>query len=261
MAASRNGHLTHERPRRRQARRDRSMPTLELADFREAAYRLFSQALLYPADERIAALGDAAAELALDDAALVQFAFYADWRRVLSAVQQAAGPGAHRSLEEAHIALFGARKAGTLCPPYESAFLSPGGQPDGLQLARIEAAYSEIGLVPSRELGELPDHVTIELEFMAMLCGQEADAWEEEDTAGAVKAMRRAKRFLNGHLSVWLPAFARHVAASDEDGFYATVSETAAAFALYDRDWLAVFLEGLSGPDGTPITNGSQVMP
>ena len=259
VSASRNGHLAHPRPHRRRSRRGRSISALELADFREAAYRLFSQALLYPAGERFAALGDAAAELAQDDAALVQFAFYADWRRVLARVKEAGGES-DRHLEEQYVALFGASPGGVPCPPYESAFLSPSGQPDGLQLARIEAAYSEIGLVPSPDIGELPDHVAIELEFMAMLCGQEADAWEEENTADAVKAMRRAKRFLDGHLSVWLSAFARRLAAADKDGFYRTVSEGAAAFVLYDRDWLAVFLEGLSRPDGTPLTNGSQVM-
>ncbi|MEE9208360.1 MAG: molecular chaperone TorD family protein, partial [Gemmatimonadota bacterium] len=244
MAASRNGQLIHRQPRRRQTRRGRSIPTLELAGFREAAYRLFSQALLYPAGERLAALATATKELAQDDHVAAQFAFYGDWRRVLALV---GGVGAPRlDLEEQHVALFGASRAGPLCPPYESAFLSPSGQLDGLQLARVEAAYSVIGLVPSPDLGELPDHVAIELEFMAMLCGQEAVAWEAEDTPNAVKAMRRAKRFLDGHLSVWLPAFARRLAATDKDGFYRTVSEGAAAFVLYDRDLLAAFVDGLS---------------
>lgn len=244
MAGSRNGQLI-QRPRRRQAPRGRSMPTLELAGFREGAYRLLSQALLYPAGERLAALATATEELGQDDIALAQFAFFADWRRVLARVRDVGG-APRLDLEEQYVALFGVNKTGTLCPPYESAFLSPIGQPDALQLARIEAAYSEIGLLPSPELGELPDHVAIELEFMAMLCGQEAAAWEDDDVAGAMKAMRRAKRFLDGHLSVWLPGFARQLALADKDGFYRTVSQGAAAFVLYDRDLLAAFLEGLS---------------
>lgn len=262
MAASRNGQLIHRRPRRRQARRGRSIPTLELAGFREAAYRLFSQALLYPAGERLAALATATKELTQDDHVAAQFAFYADWRRVLARVQDVGGEP-DRHLEEQYIALFGVSPGGVPCPPYESAFLSANGQPDGLQMARIEAAYSEIGLVPSPDLGELPDHVAIELEFMAMLCGQEAAAWEEDDVAGAVKAMRRAKRFLDGHLSVWLPAFAHQLAAVDKNGFYRTISEGAAVFALYDRDLLAAFLDGLSRIDKPPLENrpnGSQVM-
>jgi len=260
MAVSRNGHPTQERPRRKQTRRGRSMPTLELAGFREGAYRLFSQALLYPAEERLAALATATEELSQDDNVLAQFAFFADWRRVLARVRDVGGP--RRDLEEQHFALFGASKAGTLCPPYESVFLSPTGQPDGLLMARVEAAYSEIGIAPSPETGELPDHVAIELEFMAMLCGQEAAAWEEDDVAGAVKAMRRAKRFLDGHLSVWLPAFAGRLATADKDGFYRTVSEGAAAFVLYDRDLLTAFLEGLSRVSDAPPedrSNGSQV--
>ncbi len=261
MAASRNGQLIHRRPRRRQTRRGCSIPTFELAGFREAAYRLFSQAFLYPADERLTALAAATQELAQDDHVAAQFAFYIDWRRILAFVGSVGAP--RIDLEEQHVALFGASKAGTLCPPYESAYLSPSGQPDGLSLARIEAAYSEIGIAPSPETGELPDHVAIELEFMAMLCGQEAAAWEEDDVAGAVKAMRRAKRFLDGHLSVWLPAFARRLAATDKDGFYCTVSEGAAAFVLYDRDLVAAFLDGLSRIDKPPPENrpnGSQVM-
>ncbi len=262
MAASRNGHLIHERSRRRQTRGGRSMPTLELAGFREGAYRLFSQALLYPAGERLAALATAPEELGQDDNVLAQFAFFADWRRVLARVRDVGG-APRLDLEEQHVALFGASKAGTLCPPYESAFLSPTGQPDALLMARVEAAYSEIGIAPSSETGELPDHVAIELEFMAMLCGLEAAAWEDDDVAGAVKAMRRAKRFLDGHLSVWLPPFARHLAAADQDGFYRTVSQGAAAFVLYDLDLLTAFLEGLSRISDAPPedrSNGAQVM-
>jgi len=261
MALSRNGHLVEERPRRKRTRRGRSMPTLELAGFREAAYRLFSQAFLYPAEERLAALATATEELNQDDNVLAQFAFFADWRRVLARVRDVGG-APRLDLEEQHVALFGASKAGTLCPPYESAFLSPTGQPDALLMARIEAAYSEIGLLPSPKLGELPDHVAIELEFMAMLCGQEAAAWEDDDVAGAIKAMRKARRFLDGHLSVWLPGFARQLAAADKDGFYRAVSKGAAAFALYDRDLLIVFLEGLSRINGAPPedrSNGAQV--
>ena len=260
MAVSRNGHLAQERSRRKQTRRGRSMPTLELAGFREGAYRLFSQALLYPAHERLAALATATEELSQDDSVLAQFAFFADWRRVLARLRDVGGP--RRDLEEQHIALFGAGRTGTLCPPYESAFLSSSGQPDAMLMAGIEAAYSEIGLAPSPETGELPDHIAIELEFMAMLCGQEAAAWEEDDVAGAVKAMRRAKRFLSGHLSVWLPAFAGRLAVADKDGFYRAVSEGAAAFVLYDRDLVTAFLEGLSRISESPPedrSNGSQV--
>ncbi len=232
------------------------MPTLELASFREGAYRLFSQALLYPAEERLAGLAIATEEMSQDDSSLAQFAFFADWRRVLARVRDV-GSAPRLDLEEQYVALFGATKAGTLCPPYESAFLSPIGQPDGLQLARIEAAYSEIGLLPSPDLGELPDHIAIELEFMAMLCGLEAAAWEDDDVAGAVKAMRKARRFLDGHLSVWLPGFSRQLAVADKDGFYRTVCKGATAFVLYDRDLLAAFMEGLSKINGAGPEDGS----
>jgi TorA maturation chaperone TorD len=231
------------------------MPTLELAGFREGAYRLLSQALLYPAEERLATLATASEELSQDDNVLAQFAFFADWRRVLALVRDVGAP--RRDLEEQHVALFGASKAGTLCPPYESAVLSPTGQPDPLQMARIEAAYAEIGIAPSPESGELPDHVSIELEFMAMLCGQEAAAWEGDDVAGAAKAMRRAKRFLDGHLSVWLPTFARRLAAADKQGFYRGVSQGAATFIQYDRDLLGAFLE--TGPCGPPRASKSNL--
>lgn len=244
MRASRNGHLVNELPRQTRTRRGSSMLTLELARFREGAYRLFSQALLYPSPKRLATLATATEELGLGDNTLAQFAFFGDWRRVLARLRDVGGP--RPDLEEQHVALFGASKAGTLCPPYESVFMSPSGQPDGLLMARVEAAYSEIGIAPSPDTGELPDHVAIELEFMAMLCGQEAAAWEANVVADAARSMRRAKRFLEGHLSVWLPAFSRQLARADKDGFYRTVSEGAAAFVLYDRDLVAAFLEGLS---------------
>jgi TorA maturation chaperone TorD len=132
---------------------------------------------------------------------------------------------------------------GVPCPPYESVYREQAGGGSGWLLAQVEREYEAAGLAPSPDLGELPDHVAVEIEFMAVLSGWEAQAWEEENLAQGIDALRRQKAFLDSHLALWFPTFARQVMATDSGGTYAPVCEGAQAFMGYDSDMLGALLE------------------
>lgn len=222
-----------------------------LGRLREGTYRLLSQALLYPERERVCDLATAAQELLRDDEAVAQFAFYPLWRRLcLTLMAQEQQPAA--GIQNNFVRLFSAGPGGVPCPPYESVYRGTSGRPTGRLLAEVEAAYAVAGLAAAPGLGELPDHISIELEFMAILCGEEADAWEREALSAASKALKRQRGFLRRHLGGWLPAFAWQVARADSDGFYATVTSCAGAFVAYDADLVEALLSGFSVADVPP---------
>ncbi|HEX5009732.1 MAG TPA: molecular chaperone TorD family protein [Planctomycetota bacterium] len=98
------------------------------------------------------------------------------------------------------------------CPPYEtdwcpqtfSVFRSQ-------QLADVAGFYRAFGLQPSRDAPERPDHVALELEFMAWLLAKECHALQAGGPEAAERAAtcREAQRhFVRDHLAWWLPAFA-----------------------------------------------------
>jgi len=111
--------------------------------------------------------------------------------------------------------------------PYESAQVE--GRLMGAAAAHATACYAEAGLQISTAARELPDHVSVELAFMAHLAAQEerhpdqADAWRE-----------RQRRFLCEHLARWLPQFCEKV---EQSGIHPLYCEAArAAKQLIEED-------------------------
>jgi TorA maturation chaperone TorD len=204
-----------------------------LAHWRQVAYRLFSSTLLYPNEERLNSIAAAAMELHKQSHAMEKFAFSPKWQRLLTSLTCLPG---HQDLEEEYIRVFMHNSEGTPCLPYESVFMDIRGQAAGWIVALLEGEYAAAGLALSPSLKDLPDHVAVELEFMAFLCGQEADAWTREAVKEAVQAMERQAIFLDRHLTLWLPEWVALVAIADGEGIYSMVAETTQAFVSHDQD-------------------------
>lgn len=80
------------------------------------------------------------------------------------------------------------------------------------RLADLAAFYRAFGMELGPEGGERHDHLAVELEFMAVLTGQEAHALAQRlpDDLLAVN-LQAQRRFLREHLGRWCPAFARRL--------------------------------------------------
>ena len=112
----------------------------------------------------------------------------------------------------------------TPCPPYESLWRS--GQPR-LEQSRLMGAasvavadlYRGLGLDVAAAAHELPDHLAIELEALAVALGAEGAAAEEA---------RRA--LLHEHLLSWLPALCAAVEREARQPFYAVLARVTTAW-------------------------------
>lgn len=240
MARAGEGSVVHHRPRDRKLRGSGQdpLPLAHLAQFRAVTYRLFSHIFLYPHGERLLAVAAAARELQEQGAVLARFAFFEQWQQLLHQLQ-GLGERDAGELQGKFVSLFSVNAGGDLpCPPYESTYRVPAGQPTGWLLAQVEQEYTAAGLTLSPSLGELPDHLAVEMEFVASLCGQEAQAWEERDLVHGIAALQRQKAFLDRHLARWLPDFTWRVMAADGKGLFAAVSRGAQSFISYDCDFL-----------------------
>lgn len=227
-------------PARAKTRSPAPLGLADLARFRQAAYRLFGEALRFPEPERLATLGAVARELHAQQDALAGFAFFPRWSDALTAL--AGVDGGSESLQQAYGQLFVAHADG-VCPPVASRYLAP--DAPALLMARVEREYAAAGMSPAPDLAEPPDHAAVELEFMALLCAEEGRAWRGTAVADGLRELEREGSFLAGHLHRWFPAFAGEVAARDADGFYALLADAARVFISHDRDFVEALARGV----------------
>jgi len=204
------------------------------------AYRLFSSALLYPEEGRLKTIAAVAGELHEQSHAMVKFIFFPQWQRFLTSLAELPS---HHALEEEYVRVFMHSPERAPCLPYESVYADPGGQAAGWVVALLEREYAAAGLALSPSLKDLPDHVAVELEFMAFLCSQEADAWNRAVVKEAVQTLERQAAFLSKHLARWFPEWARRVATANGEGIYSVVAETTRAFISHDQDLISILLE------------------
>lgn len=210
-----------------------------LARLRQAVYRLFGAALLYPDADWVATLPRAAGPLLRTSAPLAGLPFGGSWRRFLAALGRL-GSADRPALEAAYVRHFVAGPGARPALPYESAYLPP--EASGWLLGALDQEYARAGFEVSSSLGEPPDHTAVELEFMGILCGEEATAWEGPDLGRGLRQLEWEASFLHQHLGRWFPLFARQVAEQAATGFYAAAIGAARAFLLHDLDLTAALL-------------------
>lgn len=94
----------------------------------------------------------------------------------------------------------------------------------GPSTIEVLSAYRELGLAVPPECSELPDHVGIELSFMARLCAREDELDETGDGDTAAALRRRQLHFLDRHLLQWFPELAGRIQRNASSEFYRGVA-------------------------------------
>jgi len=99
---------------------------------------------------------------------------------------------------------------GTLpCPPYGSMYL------DGVVMgpSALDAVrrYQDDGLKVHASWREPPDHIAVELGFMARLSAAYSRADDADEDADAARLLRIQAEFLRDHLGRWAPLFAERL--------------------------------------------------
>jgi len=91
------------------------------------------------------------------------------------------------------------------CNPCETSYRARHLFQLSMRMAEISGFYRAFGLDVA---GERPDHIAVELEFLAFLCYRES-LERAEGRLAAARTMRQAqRRFLERHLGLWSGAFA-----------------------------------------------------
>ncbi len=214
-----------------------------LARLRRALYRFLGAVFLPPQEDRHAQLLEAAQALRAEQETLAGFHWYLPWRRLLDRLTTEDPPSAGE-LATAYVALFIVGPSGRpSCPLYASCYLDPERSATGWIPLLLEREYRAGGVELSPSLHEPPDHLAVELEYTAVLCEREAEAWEFAPVTALRRVLRRERRFIERFLGSWLPLFANQLVLYDTTGVYTAAAVACDTLVRHDLDLLALLLD------------------
>ena len=95
----------------------------------------------------------------------------------------------------------------------------------GESTVAVKSFIEATGLDYNPEFNGVPDHVSVELEFMQRMTEWEADKWRQQDRENAEYCLKVQRMFLEQHLSTWLPQFCDVVIKQADIRFYAGLAE------------------------------------
>ena len=134
-------------------------------------------------------------------------------------------------------------------PPYEAALLDESGHLNSKRTDAVADFYRACGYNPGRGSEGLAhssvlamDHLSVELEFLARLATEEADAWEEGDADLAREKLSLSARFMDEHLMRWMPVYTSSMEEDAETHLYRELAGWIREFAFSDRKYIAGIL-------------------
>jgi len=119
-----------------------------------------------------------------------------------------------------------------IAPPYGSVYLDGARQVMSDSTMGTIKIYQDEGLSIDDEFRELPDHITVELEFMSYLIFKGIEALKQSDFERAKGFIDKQEIFLNTFLYRWAPPFCEKIREGTDNGFYKALADCLSSFIL-----------------------------
>lgn len=228
----------------------------ELATARGALYGFLSGAFAEPPSEHLLAdLRDP------EFAELLGQMFDRTFAEELQA-SVAAETDAAATLRQAFMDLFKV-PGGRYVQPYESVYRDTreingrqvGGLLMGPSAAAVQKWYRLAALEISPEFKDLPDHIALELHYLAHLCEREAEFGRAGDDAKATRAREMERDFLKAHIVTWMPDLAAKIAERSDNRYYRVLARLAVEYSQRDLENLETALGPSTGAEAPAYTD------
>ena len=109
------------------------------------------------------------------------------------------------------------------------------GQLWGPTTAEVKKFIESTGLSYQSEYTGLPDHISVELEFMQQVLQRQEQAWEADDDETALLCLKNEKKFVDQHLFGWIPDFCEKVIEAAEMPFYREMARLTRSFMEFEK--------------------------
>jgi TorA maturation chaperone TorD len=104
----------------------------------------------------------------------------------------------------------------------------------GADTVAVKKFIETSGLEYKSGYNGMPDHISVELEFMQEAAKREAQAREADDNDGALYCLRMEKKFISEHLK-WISVFCDKVISEAEMAFYREMAKITKNFMEFEQ--------------------------
>lgn len=195
---------------------------------RQVLYAVLSAAYLAPPSAQLAdlVLSRQFTDAAAKSTGPLAVEFAAALRRA------AAGERAAAALEAEHTSLF-VLPSGVV--PHEAFYRDEEKRLGGRVTAAVKQCYEAARAQTTDQCLELPDHIGVELEFMAFLCDLEEQFWAAGELTGVARCRELQHSFLNDHLLCWYQALCEKVESEATLDLYRALARLTVGFLESER--------------------------
>jgi TorA maturation chaperone TorD len=116
-----------------------------------------------------------------------------------------------------------------------------GGRLWGDSTVEVKRFIETAGFHYDEQYKGLPDHISVELEFMEAVIARERKAWADTDRDKALFCRGIEKKFVQEHMSRWIPAFCDKVSGAGELPFYRAIALLTKRFMDFEMETVAGF--------------------
>ena len=224
---------------------------------RMQVYHLLSAAFRYPTDDFFEGLVGGKYRLALSEAlAISPYHDSLFEKELLEQMEEIEALLAQTNFEDYQVLFTETFEVGAPappCPPYEGSQRKS--LPRNAAMLQIMAFYKHFGLEMDQQEGkrELPDHISVELEFLRFLAFKEAQAREADDDKELLTGYMLAQSdFLRRHPLRWISSFAEKLGEIRPGEVPSLFAELTALFLHEEWDLVAGRLKEM-GVDVKPL--------
>lgn len=108
----------------------------------------------------------------------------------------------------------------------------------GESTVEVKKIIESSGLEYRSEYTGLPDHISVELEFMQQVIQREEQAWQDDDKETALLCLEQEKKFVNEHLLRWIPDFCEKVIKAADLPVYREIARLTKTFMEFEKQEL-----------------------
>ena len=112
------------------------------------------------------------------------------------------------------------------------------GQLWGKSTVEVKNFIESAGLDYKEAYTGLPDHISVELEFMQQVTLREEQVLSEEDQEGVLYCLKMEKKFIEEHLNRWIPAFCEKIINRAELPFYRGMAALTKSFITFEKEYI-----------------------